>query len=189
MWIAPIHTTFEPAAGDDMVFVARQGGLAALRAADGSFAWELPLAETLAVPPVWDNGWLLVATTNGDVLAFRAADGTLVWQRNAGAAAHARPTLAGDRIYLPLSDGRVIALRVDTGAPVWERRLGGAANDILVGGDRLYVGSQDRYFYSLGLRRWRRGVAVADGRPGHRAPGRSTNARSTSCRSTTSSGR
>jgi outer membrane protein assembly factor BamB len=166
LWIAPVRTTFEPAAGDDLVFVVRPGVLSALRAADGTSAWELPLAEALAVPPVWDNGWLVIVTANGDVLAFRATDGMLVWRRNVGTAAHAKPTLAGEYIYLPGTDSRVIALRVDTGAPRWERRLGGAANDILVSGDRLYVGSQDKYMYCLNAEdgivewRWRTGGPV-----------------------------
>ena len=166
LWLTKIHTTFEPAAGDDLVFVVRPGGLSALRAADGTSAWELPLAEMVAVPPVWDNGWLLVATMSNDVLAFRAADGTLLWRRNVGAVAHARPALAGEHLYLPASDSRVVAMRIDTGELVWERRLGGAANEILVSGDRLYLGSQDRFFYCLNTRdgavewRWQTGGPV-----------------------------
>ena len=34
---------------------------------DGSIAWELPLAEPLAVRPVWDNGWLVVSLTSGEI--------------------------------------------------------------------------------------------------------------------------
>jgi outer membrane protein assembly factor BamB len=108
----------------------------------------------------------MVVTTAGDVLAFRATDGMLVWRRNVGTTAHAKPTLARDSVYLPGADSRVIALRVDTGAPSWERRLGGAANDILVSGDRLFVGSQDKYMYCLNAEdgivewRWRTGGPV-----------------------------
>ena len=166
LWLTTIHTTFEPAAGDDLVFVVRPGGLSALRAADGTSAWELPLADMVAVPPVWDNGWLLVATTNKELLAFRAADGTLLWRRNLGAAAHARPALGGEYVYLPGGDSHVVAMRVDTGAVVWERRLGGPANEILVSGDRLYLGSQDRFFYCLSAEdgqvewRWQTGGPV-----------------------------
>jgi outer membrane protein assembly factor BamB len=149
LWLIDLHTTFEPATGDDFVFVIKTGSLAALRASDGSVAWELPLSETAAVPPVWDNGWLLVSTTSGDVLALRGSDGTMVWRRNLGTPAHAHPVFAGDRVYVPGTDGRVIALRVDTGETVWERRLGGAANDIAVNRERIYVGSHDRYFYCL----------------------------------------
>ena len=90
----------------------------------------------------------------------------LLWRRNVGAVAHARPALAGEYVYLPGSDSRVVAMRVDTGALVWERRLGGAANEILVSGDRLYLGSQDRFFYCLNAEdgevewRWQTGGPV-----------------------------
>jgi outer membrane protein assembly factor BamB len=149
LWVAPAPTRVEPAAGDDLVFVVEPGILAALHATDGRHAWELPFADKLAVPPVWDNGWLILASSAGEVLALRATDGQLIWRRNLGAPVHGRPAFAGDRVYLPMSDSRAVALRVDTGAPLWERRLGGAANDILALDDRIYLGSQDKYIYCL----------------------------------------
>jgi outer membrane protein assembly factor BamB len=166
LWVARIRTRVEPAAGDNLLFVVAPGSLAALRAADGSSAWELPFSETLAVPLVWDNGWLIAVTTSGDVLAFRANDGALIWRRSIGAAAHARPAMSIDRVYVPTTDGRIVALRVDTGAAIWERRLGGAGNDILALEKRLYVGSDDRYFYCLNTEdgaiewRWQTGADV-----------------------------
>jgi outer membrane protein assembly factor BamB len=166
LWIASIRTNTEPAAGDDRVFVVGAGVLTALRATDGSSAWELPFTEALSVPPVVDNGWLITVTMAGDVLAFRAADGALIWRRNIGASAHARPAMSGDRVYVPTSDSRVVTLRVDTGAPTWERRLGGAANDIFASEGRLFLGSQDKYMYCLNAEdgnvewRWQTGAAV-----------------------------
>ncbi len=166
LWVAAIRTQTEPAAGDNLLFVVGAGVLTALRATDGSSAWELPFSETLTVPLVVDNGWLIAVTRAGDVLAFRAVDGALIWRRNIGAAAHARPALSGDRVYLPTSDGRVVTLRVDTGAPVWERRLGGAANDIFATEQHLYLGSQDKYLYCLNAKdghvewRWQTGASV-----------------------------
>lgn len=166
LWVTPARTGVEPAAGDDLVFVVEPGVLAALDATDGHTAWELPFADTLAVPPVWDNGWLITASTTGEVRAFRAKDGQIVWRRGIGAPAHARPALSGDRVYLPMSDSRVVALRVETGALLWERRLGGAANDILALDERIYLGSQDKFCYSLNTEdgtvewRWRTGGPV-----------------------------
>ena len=115
---------------------------------------------------MWDNGWLIAVTTSGEVLAFRATDGALIWRRSIGAPAHARPALSIDRVYVPTTDSRVVALRVDTGAAIWERRLGGPGNDILALDKRLYLGSQDRYFYCLGTDdgaiewRWQTGADV-----------------------------
>jgi outer membrane protein assembly factor BamB len=165
-WIAKAHPTSAPVAGGGLVFLVEPDGLIALRVADGSLAWQLPFTEPLVGSPVWDNGWLVIATTTGSILAFRATDGQLIWRRDLGSPAHAPPALAADRIYIPATDSRVIALQVTTGDPIWERRLGGAANEILALDDRLYVGSKDNFFYCLIAKdgqidwRWRTGGDV-----------------------------
>ncbi len=150
MWIASIVTTTKPAASPELLFVAEVNQIDALKVTDGSRAWQTPLASPVAAPLVWDNGWLLAATSDGAVLALRASDGHLVWRsEEVGSPAHASPSLAGDRVYVPTEDGRVVTLRLDNGAREREYRLGGAANEILVLGDRLYVGSKDNFFYCL----------------------------------------
>src|SRR5437868_12731880 len=57
-WLVEAHAIFQPSAGDDLVFLAEAGALVALHSTDGSEAWRTPVAEPLAVRPVWDNGWL-----------------------------------------------------------------------------------------------------------------------------------
>lgn len=165
-WIVSARPQMELVAGDSLVFVVEPGTLTALRASDGGVAWQLPFAETLAVHPVWDNGWLVAATNSGSILAFRATDGQLLWSREIGSRAHALPALAADRVYVSTADGRVVALRVDTGSVVWDRRLGGPPDQILALDDRLFVGSTDNFFYSLMTKdgriawRWRTGGDV-----------------------------
>ena len=169
-WIVTARPLTELAAGNGLLFLLEADALKALRAADGKVEWELPFADTLAVPPVWDNGWLVVALTSGEVRAYRATDGQLIWQRDLKSRAHALPALAADRVYVPTTDGRIVALRVDSGEPLWERRLGGAPNDILALDERLYAGSQDNFFYCVMAAdgridwRWRTGGDVI-GRP------------------------
>jgi len=156
----------EPVAGDGLLFLIEPLTLTALHTVDGSIAWQLPFAETLVVPPVWDNGWLITATAAEEILAFSGKDGRLIWRRAIGSAAHARPSLAADRVYVPTDDGRVVALQVETGRVLWERKIGGAANDILALDERLYVGSKDNYLYCLLTEggsidwRWRTGADV-----------------------------
>lgn len=163
IWIAAAQPLTDLVTGEDLLFVAEPGALVARRVSDGQPEWQLPFGDTLAVPPVWDNGWLVVATIDGGVLAFRARDGHLVWRRDIGTRAEARPALAADRIYVPLADGRVAALRVDSGMPVWERRLGGPATDMLALDERVYSGSKDNFLYCLDATdghvewRWRTG--------------------------------
>ena len=149
VWTTKTNVRSQPASGDGLVFIVESDALAALRETDGSMKWRLQFSEPLAVPLVWDNGWLIVAGTSGAVLAFRASDGDLIWRRDIGSPARARPALAADRVYVPTADRRIVALRVDTGAPLWERRLGGALNDTLALDDRVYVGSDDNYLYCL----------------------------------------
>ena len=149
MWIVSAQLDSRPAAGGGLLFLAEPDAISAIHASDGTLAWRLPFTEGIAVPLVWDNGWLVVASKSGSVLAFRASDAHLVWHREIGTQIHAAPALAADRVYVPTDDGRLLAFRIDTGAPVWERRLGGPASDILALDDRLYVGSTDNYFYSI----------------------------------------
>jgi outer membrane protein assembly factor BamB len=155
MWTAAVRARSRPVAGDGLVFVESADALMGLSEADGSAAWRLPFPEPLAVPLVWDNGWLVAAGASGTVIALRAVDGYVVWRRDVGARVHAPPALAADRVYLSTEDARVVALAVETGQQVWERRLGGPGHEILAFDDRLYVGSTDNFFYC---------VLTADGR-------------------------
>jgi outer membrane protein assembly factor BamB len=148
-WLVDAATQADPVAGGDMVFLVEPDGLAARRASDGAVEWRLPFAEPLAVHPVWDNGWLVAATKTGAIIALRASDGHQIWSRDLGSPAHALPALAADRVYIPTADGRIVALGIETGEPVWERRLGGPPDEILALDERLYVGSEDNFFYSI----------------------------------------
>jgi outer membrane protein assembly factor BamB len=156
----------QPAIGEGLLFVVEADKLTALKTADGAVAWQLPFTEKLATRPIWDNGWLVLATEPGEMLALRATDGHLVWRRALASRAHAAPALAADRVYVPTTENRVVALRVDNGEPVWERRLGGSPNEILALDERIYVGANDNFFYCLMAKdgsvawRWRTGGDV-----------------------------
>jgi hypothetical protein len=60
----------------------------------------------------------------------------------------------------------VLALLIESGEQVWSRKLGGPPNEILALDDRLYVGSNDNFFYCLRASdgavdwRWRTGGDV-----------------------------
>lgn len=149
LWLVAIDTTRPPVAGDGLVFLVEAEALTALRADTGTLVWRLPFAGRLAVPLVWDNGWLVAATTEGRVIAFRAIDGHEVWRRDLDSPAHAPPSLGGDRVYVPLEDGRIVALGVTSGDLIWERRLGGAPNEILPLENELFLGSKDNFFYCV----------------------------------------
>ncbi len=165
-WIVSARPQSALVTGDSLLFFVEPDTLTALHIADGSIAWQLPLADKVVVHPVWDNGWLVVALESGTILAFRAADGHLVWKRDLASPAHGLPALATDRVYVPVTDGRIVALKVETGEPIWEHRLGGPPNEILALEHRLYAGSKDDFFYCLMAKdgridwRWRTGGDV-----------------------------
>ncbi len=175
LWIAETATTAAPVAGDGLVFLVEPGAIVARRDSNGDIAWRTPVPGPLAAPLVWEAGWIVATELGGSILALRATDGELVWRRDLGSTAQARPTIAGDRVHISLEDARVVVLTLERGDPVWERRLGGPPSDILVSGERLYVGSRDNYLYSLrtldGSVDWRwktgadvTGLPVADNR-------------------------
>ena len=169
-WLVTARPQMPPIAGDGLLFLVEPDALTALNAVDGSVAWQLPFAEKLAVVPVWDNGWLVLATAIGEVLAFRATDGHLVWRQRFESPAHAPPALVADRVYVPAENGRILALQVETGERLWERRLGGAVADIVAFDERIYAGSADNFFYCVMAKdgrvawRWRTGADIT-GRP------------------------
>jgi outer membrane protein assembly factor BamB len=165
-WMVDARPRLRPAIGDGLVISVEPEALVARRMSNGSVDWQRPLTDAVAVPPVWDNGWLVLATENGGVLTFRAKDGELLWRRDVGARAHASAALAADRVYIPTEDGRLIALQVEDGATLWERRLGGAVGEVLAVDDRLYAGTKDQFLYCVMAKdgrvdwRWRTGGPV-----------------------------
>ncbi|OFW17663.1 MAG: hypothetical protein A3H97_13635 [Acidobacteria bacterium RIFCSPLOWO2_02_FULL_65_29] len=165
LWSVDAQVVSQPAVGDGLLFFVERDAIGARRQHDGALVWRLPFAEPLAAPLVWDNGWL-VAVSAGRVLAFRASDGHLIWRRDIASAPSAKPALAADRVYVAAGDSRIVALQVETGALVWERRLRGVLSEMLALDDRLYVGSDDNFFYCLGTKdgevdwRWRTGADV-----------------------------
>ena len=81
-WMVTAHPEVAPVAGDHLVFLREHDTIRALHASEGTVAWEMPLADKLAVHPVWDNGWLVIALATGEVRALRATDGHTIWSRD-----------------------------------------------------------------------------------------------------------
>ena len=162
LWCVGQPVDWAPAAGGDLVIVARDRRLVALAAADGAVVWRYAAAAPVSAPPVWRNGWLVAGLENGETVALRAADGLELWRRRLGAVLRTRPSIAGQRLYLPLEDGRITVLELASGEPVWTRSIGGRPREVLVL-DALFVGSTDNFFYRLAFDdgavewRWRTG--------------------------------
>jgi len=174
-WTVDAPTMLRPATGQMLVFVASEKEILALNVADGHPRWRISLEGSATVAPLFDTGWLFVGTDTGALVALRAIDGRVLWRLDAGASLSTSPAPSGDNIYVPLTDGRIIAADLRTGKALWTRKLSGPPTDILALDDRLFVGSEDNYFYCIALKdgeikwKWRTGgdivgAPVVDGR-------------------------
>ncbi len=164
-WSVAAATSFAPAVGGAMVYVVAEGGVRALAAATGEVVWQREFPGTVAAPPYWDTGWLILSFESGDLAAFRAADGEPVWRVALGAVAHVPPAPALDKLYLGLADGRTVAVALASGETVWTREVG-RATGVTALDDQILVGSSEGALWSLDPRsgrvrwRWRTGAAV-----------------------------
>lgn len=151
---------------DSRLFFSTKDGPSAVDVKSGELVWHTHVEDYSGGPVVFDADALLAVIGPKSIGLFRATDGHLVWRRDLDAGIHAAPTLAMNRAYLSLDDGRVFALDGATGEPIWSRKLGEAGNEVLALEDRVYVGSDDNYFYCLFARdgsvnwRWRTGGDV-----------------------------
>ena len=152
LWLTTIATQVEPAIGENEVFIADDAGISALSLSSGEVVWHQPFDGELAVAPVVDRDRLILATSDGDVIALRGSDGGEIWRRRLPRAATSRPALTATRAFVATADKQVIALNTDDGSIVWTQSLNGIGHDILAADDRIFLGSQDRSFYSLNAR-------------------------------------
>ena len=149
MWSIDLTVTARPAAGEELVFASVDGAVEADAQSDGKTRWRTPIDARITAPLHWDAGWLIGSSERGDLLVFRAGDGKLLWHRELGSAVSALPALAGQRLYVGLEDGRLVALQLQTGNPVWSKQMREAPTGILALEDRLFLGSQDNFFYCI----------------------------------------
>jgi outer membrane protein assembly factor BamB len=164
LWLTSIATAVEPVIGEAFVFVAEDGAIAALALRTGDVVWRRPFDAELATGPIIAGDHLILTTLDGDVVAVRASDGEETWRRHLPRAASSRPAATGSRLFVPTADNQILALSLKDGAVIWSRLLGGVGHDILAGDDRIFLGSQDRFFYCLNAKtgavewRWQTGA-------------------------------
>jgi len=148
-WTNDLATTWAPGVDAGLLVVAGDELLTAFDTATGRPKWRVPVAGGFSAPPRVTGGWVVAVSRDGAVLTIRADDGGVLWTRPMGSAASARPEATPDGVYVPLSDNRVVALDLKTGEPRWERLLGGRPGDLLVLDDQIFVGADDKFFYSI----------------------------------------
>jgi outer membrane protein assembly factor BamB len=165
-WQVDLATTLTPVTGDGLVFTASKQQITAFDQRSGSTVWQTPIEADLAMAPVWDSGWLLAATTDGQVIALRAGSGAIAWRAAVGPMTGAQPAAGAERVFVALSTGDVVALELSTGQLMWKRALGEHVITLTALAEQLIVGTRENHLFSLSLERgrirwpWRVGADV-----------------------------
>jgi outer membrane protein assembly factor BamB len=146
-WTASLAAAKPLAADTDRVYVADGELIHALSASDGKVAWRAVAGRPITAPPFAHAGWVFVAAA-GDLIALRAVDGAVLWRKPLGPIEFA-PALDGELLVVSLVDGRVVALNLKDGSERWTTDLRSSPGEPFVIGDRVYVGTQDKYFCVL----------------------------------------
>lgn len=168
-----------PAVSDGTVFVGTDdGGLTALRAADGRERWSAaPVGRETdgyrSVNDVTATDCGVFASVNDadDALVSLARDGSVGWKMYRG---YTGLSTDGATLYAGTGDGTVRALSADDGAVKWEtfvgvenpRMVDGVHGDPVVADDALFVAAWPHSVVSFdaddGTERWRREFDLAE---------------------------
>jgi outer membrane protein assembly factor BamB len=154
-WTVPVATTFTPATGDGLVFVAGDAIVTALDQRSGRTVWRAPLAAPLSGALYWDGGWVLASTEPGELVALRAESGEVLWRSALGSPLAIRPSASGERLYVAVRSGTIAALDAETGTPVWSLALDQPVTGMLALENQLLVGTRANLLHSITLDRGR----------------------------------
>jgi len=133
LWYTPLESSdnwscYASPVLTDQLLVApiQRRGLVALRCADGTVAWEVPLKlDYQYASPVLAGGLLVCGAQPGHLVAVRPADGALVW--DVEALGQAYPTgmcVAGDALLVAAADGWLHCLDAAAGQARWRWQAG-----------------------------------------------------------------
>jgi eukaryotic-like serine/threonine-protein kinase len=137
---APVQGT--PALVDDLlVFGNDAGAVVALRTADGSQAWTMPVSSaSIAVSVLEAGGTVYVGSGDGTFAALDGASGRQRWSVDVGGPVTRGAALKDGVAYVGATGGRFSALDAETGALRWSIELGpGEVGTPVVGPDSVYV--------------------------------------------------
>lgn len=115
--------------------------------------------KRLMSTPVYENGAIFVANTDGEVFAISEEYGKELWDvefegKNGEDLANA-PTLAvqDGKVFVTLSHGEVVALSTETGDEVWRVSLDLPLRSApAVDADHVYILAQNNSFYALDVK-------------------------------------
>ncbi len=167
VWSITLATAWAPVVSDDVLYVAGDGELQAVRAATGDLVWRSGIDAELIAAPIQQDDTIVLLVKPDELRALRKADGSEVWRRAVGEQLTS-PTLTADSGGVVVASGsRLRRFALNDGRPLWERELSGVLGRPSLAGDRIFVGSTDNHLYALDTAngrlawpRWRAGGDV-----------------------------
>jgi outer membrane protein assembly factor BamB len=145
---------------DDLVFVAGSG-LVALRAVDGSVAWQARDGGDVSAPVVASGARLYVGEEDGTLRCRDRATGETLWTYKTASALRAPVLVDGERLYVGTTDGRFLCLSTEKGKQQWRWKLGADVvnHALLFDTDSVLFATYENVLYALdrgnGHLKWR----------------------------------
>jgi eukaryotic-like serine/threonine-protein kinase len=154
-----------PAIAGNITFVTGcDQHLRAINIDSGEEEFDLELGHFMIASPAVDKYMLYVGTHESDFLALNLETQEVVWRFKDEAREfpiHSSAALTDDRIIFGGQDKQIHCLERKTGKELWNFATRGQVNSspVVVGGNRIFVGSNDGYVYEIGLndgkQRWK----------------------------------
>ena len=154
-----------PAIAGNITFVTGcDQHLRAINIDSGKEEFDLELGHFMIASPAVDKYMLYVGTHESDFLALNLETQEVVWRfkdETREFPIHSSAALTDDRIIFGGQDKLLHCLERKTGKELWNFATRGQVNSspVVVGGNRIFVGSNDGYVYEIGLddgkQRWK----------------------------------
>ena len=154
-----------PAIAGNITFVTGcDQHLRAINIDSGEEEFDLELGHFMIASPAVDKYMLYVGTHESDFLALNLETQEVVWRLKDEAREfpiHSSAALTDDLIIFGWQDKQIHCLERKTGKELWNFATRGQVNSspVVVGGNRIFVGSNDGYVYEIGLndgkQRWK----------------------------------
>lgn len=142
-----------PVLGDSVLYIADDKGFVhAVKAADGTLIWKVPVAgKRFWSSPALVGGVLYIGSMDDHLYALDAANGSTKWEFAAGGAITSQPLVSAGVVYVGSFDRNFYALDAVTGVQKWKFKGDGWFwnNPVTADGSIIFVGSLGESFYAL----------------------------------------
>ncbi|MDX1443146.1 MAG: outer membrane protein assembly factor BamB [Gammaproteobacteria bacterium] len=117
-----------PVSDGKRVYAADQAGqVIAVDLETGRKAWRFDSDDSFfgaglpfSAGPAVGNGYVAVASLNGDIVVLNAEDGSVAWQDQVDAEFLSAPLIESGKLLLRSSDGSLLSFALATGNPLWD---------------------------------------------------------------------